>query len=146
MERIFKYFFGLWAGLFLLFAVWQWNDPDSILWIGIYSLAAILCVFAMFDRYSVPILSVGALVGLLVGFYLLSGSISNWISYEVQQANLSMMMNPDIEEARESFGLFIVSFVMGVAAYRGWSRNTRKTSHGQKGAKIPAPSFEEARV
>lgn len=146
MERIFKYFFGIWASLFLLFAVWQWNDPDSLVWVGIYSLAAGLCVCAMLGRYSVPILSIGALVALVAGFYLLPGSISNWISYEVQQADLSMMMNPDIEEARESFGLFIVSFVIGVAAFRGRLRNATKSSHPRNEAPITGPSFEEARV
>ena len=131
MKQFFKYFFGLWSVIFLLFAYLQWNDPDSFIWVSVYGLAAVLSAFAFFGRFSVSVLFSVALLGLIIGIYFFPNSVGGWISQEMHQANLSMMKSTDIEQARESFGLLVVSLVMGLAAYRGWSKDRIKTENDQ---------------
>lgn len=114
-----RYFFTVCSLLFLLFAYWQWNDPDPEVWIGIYCFGAVMSGLAAFQRFYVPLLLVAATAGFLVGLYFFPSSVREWILQEWHQADLSMK-TPDMEEARESFGLFFVSAVMGIAAYRGW--------------------------
>ena len=120
--RVSQIFFGLWSILFLLFAFWQWNDPDPEIWVSIYCLSAVMSALSAVGRFYVPLLSLLAIAGFLGGLYLFPSSVRDWILQEWRQADLSMK-TPDMEVARESFGLFVVSVVMGLAAYKGWVKN-----------------------
>jgi predicted transporter len=118
MPHISLFFFGIFSLLFLLFAYLQWNDPDPEIWVSIYVFAAIMCALAAFKRYFVPVLLTASIVAFLGGLYFFPASVIDWILQEWRQADLSMK-TIDMEEARESFGLLIISVVMGLAAYKG---------------------------
>ena len=98
----------LFAGMFGLFAYWQWNDPDGALWAAIYLAAGAMCLMPYRTRASrwLAYLSVAGLVA--AGIWLLPPSLTGWI---------------DIEEAREGFGLIICAVVTG-----GFALNPVKTT------------------
>lgn len=123
--QVTRIFFGLWSVLFLLFAYWQWNDPDPEIWVVIYGFAAVMCAFAVFNRFFIPVLVFSAIAAFLGGIYYFPDSVILWIQQEWQQADLSMK-TVDMEEARESFGLFLVSVLMTLAAYKGWGKKTKR--------------------
>lgn len=127
MTRLLRSFFGFCSLLFLLFAYWQWNDPDPEIWISIYIFSAVMSAFAAFGRFYVTVLFAAAIGGFLGGLYFFPASVSDWVWQEWQQADLSMK-TLDMEEARESFGLLIVSAVMGLAAFAGWRKKCAKDS------------------
>ena len=122
MEQIPRLFFGFCSLMFLLFAYWQWNDPDPLVWISIYGYAALMSALAAFGRYPVPLLLAGAVAGFIGGLYFFPASVSDWVLQEWQQQDLSMK-TLDMEEARESFGLLIISVVMATGTYVGWRKN-----------------------
>jgi hypothetical protein len=124
MAQIPRFFFGFCSLMFLLFAYWQWNDPDPVVWISIYCFASVMAALAAFRRYPLPLLLIGVFLSLVGGLYFYPASVSQWIVQEWQQQDLSMK-TLDMEEARESFGLLIISVVMGLAAYTGWSKKRR---------------------
>lgn len=126
-----KIFFGVWTLLFLLFAYWQWNDPDPWLWIPIYGLAALLTAMAAGGKYSLPVLSV-FIVLCLAGFvYLYPSAVGEWIQQEWQQQDLSMKTQ-QMEQGRESFGLLIVALVMAIALYFGWRARAGMLTAGRR--------------
>ena len=120
-----RIFFGVWTLLFLLFAFWQWNDPDPLIWISIYGFAALMSAFAAAGRFYQPLLAFGVIFGFAGFLYMYPGAVSEWIAQELQQQDLSMKTQ-HMEEARESFGLLLVSLIMGVAFYVGWRRTGQK--------------------
>ena len=121
MAQIARLFFGFCSLLFLLFAYWQWNDPDPVLWMSIYGYAAVLSALAAVGRYPIPLLLTGAIAGFMGGLYFFPASVSEWVLQEWQQQDLSMK-TLDMEEARESFGLLIISGIMSLAALVGWRK------------------------
>ena len=131
MVQISRIFFAFWALFFILFGYWQWNDPDPEVWISIYGFAAIMSALAYFKRFFVPLLIISAVAALLGALYFFPPSVSNWIAQEWQQGDLSMK-TVNMEEARESFGLLLVSLVMGLAAYAGWLNKREKNNDRNK--------------
>jgi hypothetical protein len=121
MAQIPRLMFGFCSLLFLLFAYWQWNDPDPEVWVSIYGFAAILSALAAFGRYPLFVLLTAATLGFLGGLYFFPASVSEWVLQEWQQQDLSMK-TLNMEEARESFGLLIISVVLSFAAYAGWRK------------------------
>lgn len=124
MKTFNRIFFGIWSLLFLLFAFWQWNDPDPVIWMAIYGYAAIMTVLASIGRYPIPFLTIGFFLGLAGFLYMYPGALNEWIAQEWQQQDLSMK-TPHMEEAREAFGLLIVSLILGMAAFFGWWRKNQ---------------------
>lgn len=122
MTKLYRIFFAFWSLMFFLFAFVQWNDPDPVLWISIYAFAAIMSALASFNKFYMPLLIFGTIAGFLGGLYFFPASVSQWIMQEWQQADLSMK-TVKMEEARESFGLFIISLILGIAAYKAWRKN-----------------------
>jgi len=110
MQRFFKVLGWLFAILFSVSAVLQYNDPDPFLWIFVYGVATFVTVGFVFNSisYIIPLLlGVLCIVGFLYlfpdtfeGFTLGQGDIKN------------------IEEAREAFGLLIIAIVMIAFALR----------------------------
>jgi len=117
-----RFFFGFCSFMFIVFAGLQFNDPDPQVWVTIYGLAAILSALVAFGRYNLPVLLIAAVAALIGGIYLFPASVGDWILQEWEQADLTMK-TPDMEEARESFGLLIVFLVMSLAAYMGWRQH-----------------------
>ena len=95
----------LWTLLFVVFAVFQANDPDAIIWILIYGAAALLALLVFLNKISRPVLWVA-----LVAF--VAGSAMLWPdSFEGLQLKEGMY-SPAIELARESLGLLIAAVSM----------------------------------
>jgi predicted transporter len=117
-------FFGFWTLAFLLFAYWQFNDPDPAIWVSIYAYAALMSALAATRRYPLIPLLTGAMLCLLGGIYFFPASVSDWVMQEWQQQDLSMKTLA-MEEARESFGLLIVSGITGIAALLGWQKKRK---------------------
>lgn len=130
MQTFNRIFFGIWALLFMLFAYWQINDPDPLIWISIYGYGALMAALAAMRRYPMPLLAFGFLFGIAGFFYMYPGAVSDWIAQEWQQQDLSMKTQ-HMEEAREAFGLLIVSLIMGVATFVGWRRRRQRPNAKQ---------------
>lgn len=105
MPKIHRYIALVFTFVFVLFAAFQYNDPDAALWIGIYGMAALASFFAYYrplHRFTYLITALGYL----------AGAIILWPpQYEGITRSMSGSIN--IEEARESLGLLICAVVMG---------------------------------
>lgn len=103
-------------GIMLLFAAFQYNDPDALLWIVIYGLAATWCALTLWRPglfRTIPAVRWTALTSLAaytLGFV--------WLirTYSAQFLSQSMMA-PGVETTREAFGLLICALV---TAYVLW--------------------------
>ena len=95
-----------WALLFALFAFYQANDPDSMVWILIYGAAALFSILVLLDKIGRPVLWV-ALVSLLAGAIMLWPDSFEGISLKEDGS-----YTPAIELARESLGLLIAAISM----------------------------------
>lgn len=101
------------ALLFTLFAAFQYNDPDTWLWVMIYGLAALLS-FLFYRGVRSIILYATAMIAYLLGAIYLWPPVYKGLT-------LSMDYALEIEEARESLGLGICALAMVfylVSSYR----------------------------
>ena len=99
------------AAFFALFALVQYNDPDPLLWMIIYAVAALACVLFHLKRLPPEAAAgYGALV-LLVGLYL---------AYRVVSQGQFFFD----EEGREMLGSILVAAWMGVLYWRGKKQGT----------------------
>jgi len=114
------------AALFTLFAAVQYNDPDPVVWIAIYGLAAIASAAAGLRPRSSWL--VPAIVGVVAALW--SASLSTRIlgaPMDIEQVfGTTRMINTAVEETREALGLLLVAAWMGVLTWRGL-RQGRKT-------------------
>lgn len=91
--------------LFITAMAVQYNDPDGVMWMGVYGLAALLTVLAMTGHNTAvaPVASLGYFLG---GLWVMPRSGANWL---------------EIEQGREAVGLFITAVwcaALGVHWYR----------------------------
>jgi len=95
MKILFKVLSFLFALLFIFSAVLQYNDPDPIIWIIIWSIAAIISLLFFFNKMSflVPLTAgIASLIGFIYlypptfeGFSLESGDIKNVEEYGIKK-------------------------------------------------------------
>jgi MFS superfamily sulfate permease-like transporter len=116
-----KYFFGLWFFLFALFAYWQLNDPDPEIWIPIYGVAMIFCLFGFRGIFPRIPLTVVVIVCAIGAIYMFPGGVGDWIGDEWSQKDLTMK-TPQMEENRETFGLLTIALVLSPALYKAWKK------------------------
>lgn len=119
--KFWNYFYGIWAGIFLLFAYWQLNDVDPEVWVSVYVVALIFCLFGIrgiFPKIPLSLVFVSCLIGAV---YFWPESVSSWIGQEIEQGDLTMK-TPEMEEGRESFGLLIIALVMLPGLIRSWRK------------------------
>ncbi|MCF2492237.1 transmembrane 220 family protein [Dyadobacter chenhuakuii] len=101
--RLFKIASGI---LFIAFAYLQLNDPDSGLWIAIYSFAALACFMSI--RELGP-----SWVFYALGAGYLAAAVLQWPpEFEGVFFGETAMRSLNIELARESLGLGICTIVM----------------------------------
>ncbi len=94
--------------IFLLFAVWQYNDPDPILWIPVY-LVAVYCSFRAYQEKSNPELLTVATVMTFVAGLNTWFQMTSWEGFFSEGSGLSMKtINQEL--AREACGLWICTF------------------------------------
>jgi uncharacterized membrane protein len=121
MNKFTKYFFVFWILAFLLFAYWQLNDPDPEIWVPIYLVAVFFSALAVKGKHPLIPLIVVIIACIAGAVYFFPESVSEWVSYELEQQDLSMKTQ-ESEEARETFGLLIIAFVLSVSAWIGWRK------------------------
>ncbi len=110
MKNLFKILGGIFALLFLVSAIVQYNDPDPYVWIAIYLLAAIVSAAFVWNKISfrVPLL-LGILA--LVGFFYVFPN--QFQGFTIGEGEIS-----EIEKGREAFGLLIIAVIMFAYALR----------------------------
>ena len=117
-------FFGIWCLLFIISALVQLNDADALIWVMIYLVATTLTGFAAMHRFPVVLLAIVTFLSLVGAIYFFPPSVGDWVAQEWEQQDLTMKTIA-MEEARESFGLLLISIVMGIAALVGWRSKKR---------------------
>jgi len=96
---------GVFAGIFALGAIVQWNDPDPFLWIVGYGVAAGLSLAACLGRPSRVASAIAAIV-----FALWFASLAPSLRGAPQEAFSSFEMQASShEEPREAVGLALLS-------------------------------------
>lgn len=105
------------AALFIFAALLQFNDPDPIQWIAIYTAAAALSL-AMAMRRRVPrsLTIVVAVVAIVWAAFIAFGGPA--ASEYGHMFDAWEMKSPSVEEARETSGLVIVAGWMSVLFIR----------------------------
>lgn len=93
--------------IFLLFAGWQYNDPDPLLWIPIY-LIAVYCSWKAFQgKSNTELLLILMILSLMAGVNSWQ-QMSAWEGFFSEGSGISMKtMNQEL--AREAGGLWICS-------------------------------------
>lgn len=110
MNSFFKIFAVIFAVLFVWAAYVQHNDPDALLWYGIYGVAALVSILFALGRLNFAAFLVFALLYLV-------GTFMSWPEkfegFEIGQGDIV-----NIEKGREAVGLLIVAVVMLIYAFR----------------------------
>jgi hypothetical protein len=97
---------------FILSTAVQFNDPDSLLWIAIYSASALCCLAYLLGKNIATAAGALALLALLWALSLLPAVVGHASLSEVF-ASISMQTRA-VEEAREIGGLLLVAGWMGL--------------------------------
>jgi len=110
MKSSMKIFAGVFGLLCVVSAGLQYNDPDPLLWIIIYGVTALVSFGVASNKlpYSVPL--VLAILFLVGGIYLFPETFEG---FEIGKGSIE-----NVEEGRESVGLFILSLAMFFFALR----------------------------
>jgi hypothetical protein len=109
---------GFFCLAFAGFAYVNLNDKDSWLWVPIYMVASICCGLAAFEKYY-PIVYLVAIVFYLIyaiRLFFIKDGVKDWIvKYRSPSLVESMQATkPYIEQAREFFGLLIISAALAI--------------------------------
>jgi len=108
--RILHYVF---AAVFLVMAGLQFNDPDPIYWVAVYSSTALISIGKGLGRYSEfwAALTIGAIVA---GMMFTIPGVLNFIEYGTFEELTGEMIasKPYVESTREFGGLFIALIVL----------------------------------
>jgi len=120
-NHMFKAFNIVFALLFVVCAGLQWNDPDPLIWIPLYLLAALSCAYAFkgivakrLNIFNIALYSVYA----IYLFVAKDGVISWATEHHFDSLTRSMLASaPWIENTREFGGLFIMLVVCAVNLY-----------------------------
>ena len=118
--KFFNIFFIL---VFILFAAFQYNDPDPYLWIPIYLYPAVLCYLEVKQK---SINKMAYLAGFLIfGVYAIyklfdTNGIIDWIKFHNASSIAATMKAevPWVEESREFFGLIIILAAMSINYFK----------------------------
>ena len=120
---MYKVFSIVFAVLFLISAGLQWNDPDPYLWIPLYLLSVLSCVYAFkgmsakrLNIFNIAVYSVYA-----VYLFLEKDGVISWATeHHFDSLTQSMLASsPWIENTREFGGLFIMLVVCAINLYVG---------------------------
>jgi hypothetical protein len=106
------------ALLFAFAAAVQYNDPDPLRWIAIYSAACALSLLVFFRRRAMTALSFAVFVIALVWAATIAFGGPTASEYG-HMFDSWEMKSPSVEEAREASGLLIVAVWMMVLFIRG---------------------------
>jgi hypothetical protein len=107
------------ALIFLLFAGWQYNDPDPYIWMPIYLFTAIVCGMAAYKNYATWI-TLGGLLVLSIYALTYIPALIEWIKLGMPSLVETMKAEtPYIEKIRELGGLMIAIIVLAFQYFTG---------------------------
>jgi hypothetical protein len=96
------------SGLFLLFAIVQWNDPDPVIWMIFYGTMSLIYVLLALGKKFAFYLSVLMLTVSVVYMGFILPEIIKWIKDGMPSIVQSMKATiPTIEYTREFLGLLL---------------------------------------
>jgi len=110
MKLLFRILGFLFAVLFLISAVLQYNDPDTFIWIVIWSFAALFSLAFALNKISFMPLFFSGIMALGGFFYCYPEEFEG---FEIGKGAIK-----NVEEGREAFGLLIIAIVLLVFAAR----------------------------
>lgn len=110
MNTLFKTIGFLFTLLFGLGAAVQYNDPDSLVWIITYLLAALISLLFALQKLNIFIPLVSGVV-CLIGFMVLYPS--NFQGFDLNDGDIKT-----VELGREAFGLLIIALICFLYSYR----------------------------
>jgi len=123
LKKILGVFFGV---VFISFAVVQYNDPDPMVWITIYLMAAVLCIGAGFGKVGNAVL-VAAFVLYAIGVIYWWPERFEGVGDSMRDANTGALLK-NVEEGRESLGLAMCSIAfLGLALVAKFSKGGKTT-------------------
>ena len=103
MRKILSLIFGL---LFVLFAAFQYNDPDPEVWVPIYGFAAMACLMAYIGLARWWFLAAMAVIYVAAAVYQWPPAFEGFLFSEIG------MRSMNIEMAREAGGLGVCAAAM----------------------------------
>jgi len=105
------------ALLFAFAAALQFNDPDPIRWIAIYTAACVVSLVMYIKRWVVPVVPLAVLV--IASVWAMAIAFGGPAASEYEHMfDAWEMKSPSVEEAREASGLLIVAVWMIVLLVR----------------------------
>ena len=120
------------ALLFVLFAAFQYNDPDPWLWMVIYAFIAIIAGLAAINFYPKWLIRLGV-VGCLIGLGYLLPDFIDWLTTGAESITETMKTEkPHIELTREFLGLFICLLALIFFLRQGENKKPRNTSFARR--------------
>jgi hypothetical protein len=103
MNRLFKVVGYVFTFLFALGALVQYNDPDSLVWIIIYAIAAVISLLFVLNRLKI-------VVPLVLGVLCFAGFVylypPDFQGFDLNDGDIRT-----VELGREAFGLLIIAIV-----------------------------------
>jgi len=96
--------------VFILFAYWQLNDPDPILWVPIYATASYVAFQSYRDQLNSELVIVLFILTTAAGIQLWS-EMTAWEGFITDGLSMKTINQ---ELAREAVGLWIVSFAFAL--------------------------------
>ncbi|MBM1107849.1 transmembrane 220 family protein [Aurantibacter crassamenti] len=112
MKSMFKLLGFIFAVLFIISAVLQYNDPDSLIWIIIWAIAGLISLAFALNKVSFLPLLISGLAALVGFFYCYPEKFEG---FEIGGGDIK-----NVEEGREAFGLLIIAIVLLVFALRAY--------------------------
>jgi hypothetical protein len=106
MEKLQKILGALFAIVFALFAYWQFNDPDPILWVPIYAVATYASIQVFRNKTNSELLIVLFVLSATAGLQIWS-EMTAWEGFLTDGLSMKTINQ---ELAREAVGLWIASF------------------------------------
>jgi hypothetical protein len=96
------------SGLFFLFAVVQWNDPDPVIWMIFYGVMSLIYILLALGKRFAFYLSVLMLITCIIYMGFILPEIIKWIKDGMPSIVQSMKATiPSIEYTREFLGLLL---------------------------------------
>ena len=126
---MFRLLSAVFAGLFLLGAAVQYNDPDPVGWMLIYLAAAVSCALAARGRVGWQFPATVGLVALIWAATLVPS-----VAGKVRPGELVgawEMKDERVEEGREMYGLLIIAVWMAVTVTVELRRRARRGGGAQ---------------
>ena len=108
MSPIQKNIYFIISGLFLLFAIVQWNDPDPVIWMIFYGVMSLIYILLALGKRFAFYISVLMLITCIINMGFILPEIIKWIKDGMPSIVQSMKATiPTIEYTREFLGLLL---------------------------------------